>query len=54
MHTHTLVLLLLAPNTLKGSQHSDYCEGEAAMNRNTQNWSLDDMETCKMTLCLQE
>lgn len=54
MHAHTLVLLLLAPNILKGRKHSDCCKGDPAINRNTQNRSLDDMKSCKMTLCLQE
>lgn len=41
--THTLVLLLLAPNIFKGSQHSDYCKGDPVINRYTQNQSVHDM-----------
>lgn len=55
-YTHTLafVLLLLAHNILKRSQHTDYCKGDPVINRNTQNQSFHDMVPGKMTLCLQE
>lgn len=48
------VLLLLAHNILKRSQHSDYRESDPVINRNTQNQNFHDKVPCKMSPCLQK